>query len=93
MTKSHNRKRCENPKDVLRKELKKLIIDFSEDYVLPNDIPTKWEKHGDLILLPSHSFQDPIWCNFGTVLLQYYLFYYNLYMLIDSIFSLDEHYI
>lgn len=66
MTKTHNRTRCENPKDVLRKELTKLIIkDSSEDYVLPNDIPTKWEKHGDLILLPSYSFQDPVWCNFG----------------------------
>lgn len=87
-TKTHSRKRCENPKDILRKELTNLIAtDFSEDYVVPNDIPTKWEKHGDLILLPSYSFQDPIWSNFGTILLQYCLFYYNFYMLLLVFFS------
>lgn len=85
-TKIHTRKRCENPKDILRKELTNLIAtEFSEDYVVPNDIPTKWEKHGDLILLPSYSFQDPIWSNFGTI--QYSLFYYNFYMLLLVYFS------
>lgn len=87
-TKTHTRKRCENPKDILRKELTNLIAtDFSEDYVVPNDIPTKWEKHGDLILLPSYSFQDPIWSYFGTILLQYSLFHYNFYMLLLVYFS------
>lgn len=86
--KSQTRKRCENPKDILRKELINLISkDFSEDYVVPNDIPTKWEKHGDLILLPSYSFQDPIWSNFGTILLHYCLFYYNFCMLLLIYYS------
>ena len=70
MSQVQNKRKCKNPKDILRKELTKLIDQYSsDDFALPSDIPTKWEKHGDLILLPSDCFQDPIWYNFGTLII------------------------
>lgn len=68
MIKVLSRKKIEAPKDVLKKELLNLILQSSRNEELPNDYPTKWEKHGDLILLPASSFQNPIWLRFGTTI-------------------------
>ncbi|XP_035224530.1 tRNA wybutosine-synthesizing protein 2 homolog [Stegodyphus dumicola] len=66
MLHSKREKKWESPKEALSKLLANLFADTGID--MPNDVPSKWEKHGDLILLPSSSFQHPIWANFGNSL-------------------------
>lgn len=68
MNKTVTRKKCDSPKETLKKELIKLILRNSSDGKLPADVPLKWEKHGDLVLLPATAFQNPIWSDFGDEL-------------------------
>ncbi|GBN66174.1 tRNA wybutosine-synthesizing protein 2 [Araneus ventricosus] len=50
-----------NLKNHLSIEIEKLKL----NKILLDDIPSKWEKHGDLILLPASSFQNELWSNLG----------------------------
>ncbi|KAF8794077.1 tRNA wybutosine-synthesizing protein 2 like protein [Argiope bruennichi] len=59
------RKKCLSPyvnlKNKLLNEIEKLKLDKN----LLDDIPSKWEKHGDLVLLPASSFQNKLWSLLG----------------------------
>ncbi|XP_054706976.1 tRNA wybutosine-synthesizing protein 2 homolog [Uloborus diversus] len=57
-----------NPKEILKTKLLELFSDRDENNTELNDVPQKWEKHGDLILLPSSSFRKDVWLQFGDKL-------------------------
>ncbi|XP_015926255.1 tRNA wybutosine-synthesizing protein 2 homolog [Parasteatoda tepidariorum] len=61
------RKRCSSPKEILHLRLGELLLE-SIGCEIPNDIPSKWEKHGDLVLLPAYSFRSELWSSFGNKL-------------------------
>ncbi|PFX16865.1 tRNA wybutosine-synthesizing protein 2 homolog [Stylophora pistillata] len=54
-----------------REKLKNAIVSLLHmnagtfDELLPEDIPSHWEQHGDLILLPENSFTSNKWRDFG----------------------------
>lgn len=62
------RKKCLSPKEILKNKLTDFFKELYFDEKLPEDVPTKWETHGDLILLPATCFQNPIWSSFGDKL-------------------------
>ncbi|XP_035698037.1 tRNA wybutosine-synthesizing protein 2 homolog [Branchiostoma floridae] len=55
------RKQHISQQDRLRTAISKLLDKEELDRELETDIPTRWEKHGDLILLPEFSFRSPKW--------------------------------
>lgn len=63
-----DRKKCDSPKEILKNEMTRLIFPNCVDRCVPTDIPNKWEKHGDLVLLSASCFQDPIWLNLGMTI-------------------------
>ena len=61
------RKQVLSPQNRLHKHLQRLScqrgIDWSDS--LAANVPEKWEKHGDMVLLPASSFTDESWLDFG----------------------------
>ncbi|WAR02293.1 TYW2-like protein [Mya arenaria] len=56
-----------SPLQVLKGRLQKLVSDNGEAWTpdLETDLPTHWERHGDLALVPDTAFCLPIWSNIG----------------------------
>ncbi|XP_045176424.2 tRNA wybutosine-synthesizing protein 2 homolog [Mercenaria mercenaria] len=56
------------PLQLLKEDLKCLIdkhgYEWTEDVV--KDIPSHWERHGDLVLIPSTAFTLPVWTGLGS---------------------------
>ncbi|XP_060600800.1 tRNA wybutosine-synthesizing protein 2 homolog [Ruditapes philippinarum] len=56
------------PQQLLKTGLKSLLevngYSWTDDVI--NDIPTHWERHGDLVLIPGSTFTLPIWLQLGT---------------------------
>ncbi|GFS41009.1 tRNA wybutosine-synthesizing protein 2 homolog [Trichonephila inaurata madagascariensis] len=61
MTKKQGKQRCLSPYMFLKSHLSEILEELKLDKKLLDDIPAKWEKHGDLILLPASSFQNKMW--------------------------------
>ncbi|XP_078695660.1 tRNA wybutosine-synthesizing protein 2 homolog [Branchiostoma floridae x Branchiostoma belcheri] len=55
------RKQHISPQHRLRTAISRFLDAEEFDEELSRDIPTKWEKHGDLILLPDFCFRSPRW--------------------------------
>lgn len=53
------------PSEILRQNLLDLLK-ANNVKEIPNDIPTKWERHGDLVLIPFHSLQHAVWLKIGS---------------------------
>lgn len=58
------------PFECLKQELGKLFLTLSETTEedvrrLSVEIPRKWERHGDLIVIPQNSLRDPRWSLLG----------------------------
>jgi len=63
LQKKHSRSR---PSDDLFSAVKLLCINKSVWHDgLESDFPRTWEKHGDMLLLPSGSFLQPVWLLLG----------------------------
>lgn len=63
----------DSPHKVLRNLVKALLQeaafdDGSIDQLL-SEVPKRWERHGDLVLLGQSAFSDPRWNSLGTILL------------------------
>ena len=67
---TQRRKKIEAPRDILLNNLRQQCsmhdIEWSSD--LEKDVAHKWEKHGDLILLPHHCFQREEWDKLGKLI-------------------------
>ncbi|GIY95922.1 tRNA wybutosine-synthesizing protein 2 homolog [Caerostris extrusa] len=61
------KKKCLSPYENLKNNLSDLLVKLGLDIIV-DDIPSKWEKHGDLILLPASSFQNEMWSILGEEL-------------------------
>jgi len=48
-------------KILLEKELKKIILDGDARFELLKEVPSRWEKLGDMVLIPEFSFSSIIW--------------------------------
>lgn len=56
-----------SPYQELRKRLEQLLPSVGGDArELLSQIPKRWEKHGDLVVLPSTAFTDPAWERLGA---------------------------
>lgn len=42
-----------------------IFILFSLAKELLNEVPSKWERHGDLVIIPAHTFSSPEWAAIG----------------------------
>lgn len=79
-----------SPASILRQSLTQLMLnskEFNDEEIerLKTEIPRKWEKHGDLIVIPHNSLCDKSWKVLGSsfslihksqinvTLIQYYL--------------------
>jgi hypothetical protein len=51
----------------LERELKSAFPDIDESSLKKSisEVPRKWERHGDLLLLPQNSFRNDLWERFG----------------------------
>lgn len=61
------------PKDILRRLVLQLLVDRAiplkyGDVDITNEIPHKWEMHGDLVLLAGNSFMHSAWKSLGQEL-------------------------
>ncbi|GFT50337.1 tRNA wybutosine-synthesizing protein 2 homolog [Nephila pilipes] len=65
MSKAKGNRRCLSPYIILRNHLSETLAELKLSNKLLDDIPSKWEKHGDLILLPASSFQNKTWSLLG----------------------------
>ncbi|GFR14673.1 tRNA wybutosine-synthesizing protein 2 homolog [Trichonephila clavata] len=65
MTKTQGKRRCLSPYMFLKSHVSQILEELKLDKKLLDDIPAKWEKHGDLILLPASSFQNKMWSLLG----------------------------
>lgn len=55
------------PKQRLVKELKNFLGRDLDEKEL-HDLPSKWQKRGDLIIFPANAFQHPSWGQYGITL-------------------------
>uniref|UniRef100_T1JHK5 tRNA(Phe) (4-demethylwyosine(37)-C(7)) aminocarboxypropyltransferase n=1 Tax=Strigamia maritima TaxID=126957 RepID=T1JHK5_STRMM len=62
------KKRNSSPRDKLVAQLKDLVGQDVWCEELENQVPRKWEKHGDLLLLPENSFKNEQWETLGDKL-------------------------
>ncbi|ESO86943.1 hypothetical protein LOTGIDRAFT_128178, partial [Lottia gigantea] len=51
------------PASILKESLKELVIKSGKEWSkkLEEDLPTSWEKHGDLVLFHEGCFKSPVW--------------------------------
>ncbi|CAG5116343.1 unnamed protein product [Candidula unifasciata] len=57
-----------NPAVRLRDEIGQLLKLYGISEELLNEVPSKWEKHGDLVIIPTHSFSSSKWAAIGDQL-------------------------
>lgn len=65
------RKSPVSPADQIKQSIKELLIAsgiFSLEDIdrLLKEVPHKWERHGDLIVVPQRSLQDDLWKSIGN---------------------------
>ncbi|KAH9510121.1 tRNA wybutosine-synthesizing protein 2 [Bulinus truncatus] len=51
----------------MKEKIQQLLKDHSPPEDLLKEVPEKWEKHGDLVLLPSSSFRSSYWKNIDNL--------------------------
>lgn len=59
------KKTKKKPSEILRQNLVALL-NANDVNEIPEDIPTKWERHGDLVLIPCQSLQHAVWIKIGS---------------------------
>ena len=59
----------------LQKLLRDLDIDWTNE--IEADLPTSWEKHGDLVLFNNRYFQNEIWSTLGKIIYKLILFIFS----------------
>lgn len=56
-----NRKAPVSPQKVMSQAVESLIIKSGLPHQLVDEIPSRWERLGDIVVLPVNSFKDPLW--------------------------------
>ncbi|BFZ04135.1 hypothetical protein BsWGS_07174 [Bradybaena similaris] len=54
-----------NPAVRLQDELWQLLTLHGMSKELLNEVPSKWERHGDLVIIPAYTFSSPEWAAMG----------------------------
>lgn len=62
------RKGPRSPLESMKEAVACLIKDKGLSAELLEELPTRWEKLGDIVVLPMNSFKDPVWNSVGSIL-------------------------
>ena len=58
-------KPADNLKYALLQQMSIFSLSQDQIYTLAAEIPSKWEMHGDLVILPQHTLRNKLWNLFG----------------------------